>query len=122
MAESQDIQKIKELMTRYNSAQQAGCEAAAIRKQLVPLIKRTGLTKTKFDFGNRTIGFHSYNDYESITKKLIQSVIRDKYPQINAEQFSADLYAARKCKPVETLRAQNKTTSKSQNIQPSRNS
>jgi hypothetical protein len=33
---SQDTRKIKELMTRYNRAQQSGCEAIEIRKQLVP--------------------------------------------------------------------------------------
>jgi hypothetical protein len=105
---SDEILRIKELMTRYNRAQQAGCEATVLRRQLVPLLKNNGLTKTKFDFGDRTISYHTYNDYESITQRLIKAVIREKYPHINADQFVADVYGARKCKHIETVRAQNK--------------
>lgn len=98
------IDEIKDLMTKYNRAQQASTEAAAIRKRLVPLVKKAGLTKTKFDFGDRSISYHNYNVYDSITKNLIISVVRNKYPHINAEQLAADIYAARQRKPVETLR------------------
>lgn len=103
-----DLQKIKALMTRFNHAQLASCEATALRRQIVPLLKTAGLTKTKFDFGTRSVSYHTYNDYEAITQRLIKSVIRQKYPQINAEQFVKDLYAARQCKNIETLRVLNK--------------
>jgi hypothetical protein len=105
-AQAQEMERIKELMNRYNAAQRASCDAQAIRKQLVPLLKNTNLTKTKFNFGDRKIGFHSYNDYEGITQKLVKTVIAKKYPQINPEQFVQDLLAARKCKRVETLQVQ----------------
>jgi len=100
--------KIKELMTRYDQAQRASTEAAKLRKQLVALLKDSELTKTKFNFGDRNISFHRYNDYENVTQRLIRSVIVEKYPNIDANQFIADLYAARKSHPVETLRVQSK--------------
>ena len=55
------LQKIKELMTRYDQAQRASSEAAKLRRQLVPLLKDLELTKTKFNFGDRNISFHKYN-------------------------------------------------------------
>jgi len=103
-----NIAKIKELMARYHKLQQMRSELEAIRSQLIPLIKQEGLTKTKFDFGNQIIKYSNYNDYGSINKTLIRTVIGEKYPHINAEQFVADLYASRKCKHVETLVSQSK--------------
>lgn len=103
---SETTNKVKDLMARYDRAQRAGNEAASLRKQIVPLLKDAGLTKTKFNFGDRVIMYYNYNDYENITQKLVKSVIAQKYPQLNAEQFVADLYAARKCKSIETLRSQ----------------
>ena len=100
------LQKIKELMTRYDQAQRASSEAAKLRRQLVPLLKDLELTKTKFNFGDRNISFHKYNDYENVTQRLIRSVITEKYPGIDPSQFIADLYAARKSRSIETLRVQ----------------
>lgn len=100
--------RIKTLMNRYDQLQRSNNEAAALRKQLVQLLKQAELTKTKFNFGDRTISYHYYNNYENITQQLIRSVIKDKYPQINADRFLADVCAARKSKPAETLRVQTK--------------
>ena len=98
------MENIKELMTSYDKAQRAGSQAAIIRKQVIPLIKKANLTKTKFNFGDRNIFYHSYNDYEGITQRLIKSVIEEKYPHINSKQFISDLYTARKRKQIETLK------------------
>lgn len=100
------MDRIKELMTRYDQAQRASCEAAQLRKQLVPLLRSNNLTSTKFDFGDRSIKYHSYNDYENITQQLIRAVLREKYPQVDANRVIADICAARKSKKVETLRVQ----------------
>lgn len=100
------LQKIKELMTLYDQAQRASSETAKLRKQLVSLLKDAELTKTKFNFGDRNISFHKYNDYEKITQRLIRSVIVEKYPNIDADKFIADLYAARKSRSIDTLRTQ----------------
>ena len=99
-----DVQRIKELIASYNKAYQASQQLLSLRKQLVPLLKRADMVNTKFDLGDHTIGFHSYNSHESINKALIERVISAKYPQINAKQFIADLYAARKPKTLETIR------------------
>jgi hypothetical protein len=99
-----DIQRVKELMTSYNKAHQASQQMESIKKQLVPLLKRTGMVKTKFDFGDHSIGFHSYKSPESINKALIERVIKEKYPQINSKQFIYDLYTARNSKTLETIR------------------
>lgn len=105
-----DIQQIKELMAKYDQAHRAGLQAAILRKQLIPLLKNADLTKTKFNFGDRTINFHSYNDYENITQQLIKSVVKEKYPNVNAECLIGDIRAARKYKKIETLRVQRKTS------------
>ena len=97
------MDNIRDLMTRYNRAQQASLETTSLRKQLVPMLKGAGLTKTKFDFGDRTISYHVYSSYEELTQKLIKKVIADKYPQIDPDQFVKDVYAARAKKSVETL-------------------
>lgn len=93
-------------MHRYDKAQRATQEATALRKQIVPLLKEADMTKTKFNFGDRTISYHSYGDYEGITQALVRRLIREKYPEIDSEQFIADLWGSRKKKTVETLRAQ----------------
>jgi len=100
----EDVQRVKELIASYDKAYQASQQMAELRKQLVPLLKRTGMVKTKFDFGDHSIGFHSYGTHESINKALLERVIVSKYPQINAKQFIADVYAARKSKTLETIR------------------
>jgi hypothetical protein len=102
------MENIKELMTRYNKAQQGNQEATSLRKELIPLLKGAGLTKTKFDFGDRSISFHSYSNYEEVTQKLIRRLLIASYPQINPDQFIEDLYAARTKKSVETLRVQSR--------------
>lgn len=94
---------IKEKIRRYYEVQQASTEAAALRKQLVPLLKQAELTKTKFDFGDKTVGYDSYYDYESITQKQIRQVL-SQYPQIDADLFVKQVYDARKKKLVETVK------------------
>jgi 23S rRNA maturation-related 3'-5' exoribonuclease YhaM len=100
------MENIKGLMTRYNKAQQASQDAAALRKELVHLLKEEGLTKAKFDFGERSVSYHSYNKHEDITQKLIKRMIVDRYPQVNADNFMKDLNAIRTKKLVETLQVE----------------
>lgn len=107
---SELMTRIKTLMNRYDQVQRSSAEASTLRKQLVPLLKQAELTKTKFNFGDRTISYHYYNSYENITQQLIRSVISKKYPQINPDKFLDDLRAARKSTPTETLRVQSKKT------------
>jgi hypothetical protein len=99
------IDQIKSLMNKYNQAQQAAREADTLKKQLVPLLKAQNLTDTKFNFTDRSIGYHKYICKEEITQKLIKSVIQQKYPQINPDKFIADLCSARKSRTTETLKA-----------------
>lgn len=103
------MDNVKDLMNRYNKAQLASLEATRLRKQLIPLLKNEGLTKTKFDFGDRVIKYHNYTDHEGITQALIKNVIRQKYPQIDPDQFVKDLYGARSKKRIETIRVVSKT-------------
>ena len=63
------------------------------------------LTDTKFNFTDRSIGYHKYICKEEITQKLIKSVIQQKYPQRNPDKFIADLCSARKSRTTETLKA-----------------
>lgn len=107
------MEKIKELMTLYNKAQLASQEATALRKQLIPLVKSAGLTGTKFDFGDRSISYHNYHNYEDITQKLLKRVLAEKYPRMNAEQFIKDVYDSRIRKDVDTLRVHVSSNSKS---------
>lgn len=102
---STSMNEIKELMQQYDRAQRASQSVASIRKRLVLLLKQAGMTKTKFNFGDRNISYHTYGSYEELTQRLIRSVVKEKYPQIDSEQFIADLYAARKRRTVETLKA-----------------
>lgn len=104
MSSPQDLSQIKELMHKYDRIQRASQETASLRKKLIPMLKSAGLSKTKFNFGDRTIGLNTYNSYEEVTQRLIRSVIVDKYPQLDAEQFVTDLYAARKRRSIDTLK------------------
>lgn len=100
------MENIKQLMHKYDKVQRATQEAPALRKQIVPLLKEAGMTKTKFNFGDRTISYHSYGDYEGITQALVRRLVNEKYPEIDSEQFIADLWGSRKKRTVETLRVQ----------------
>jgi 5-methylcytosine-specific restriction endonuclease McrBC GTP-binding regulatory subunit McrB len=102
------MEKIKEMIHRYYTVQQASQEAAKLRKQLVPSLKEAGLTNTKFNFGDKNISYHSYNSHEEITQKMVRQFVQNKYPHIDAEQFVVDLWNTRKKKTVETIRVQTK--------------
>lgn len=102
------VEDIKSMIQQYNKAQQMSLLMAPLRKKLVPLLKENNMTKTKFNFGDRVICYHSRGCYEEITQGLIKKVIREKYPQLNAEQFVTDLYDSRKKKTVETLKVHKK--------------
>ena len=99
-----DLTHIKELLYKYDQSQRAGQEATKLKKQLVPLIKSAGLTKTKFNFGDRTIAYSTYSTHDDITQRLMRSVITKKYPQINVEQFITDIYGSRKRRTIDTLK------------------
>lgn len=108
------MQRVKNLIHRYNAAQQASAELTAIKKELVPLLKQQGLTATKFQFdnGRRYVEFHSYSKPEEITQTMIKSYVRRNYPNINADAFMTGLRQSRKKRVCETVRAVNAKSKK----------
>ena len=106
-----EIQEIKDTMDKFYNAQKASTEVAQLRRKLVVMLKKSDLTKAKFNFSDRTIQYSSYSSFEDITQKQIRQVINQYYPQISADNFVKQVYEARGKKIVETLKVTNKKSS-----------
>lgn len=98
-----DVTAVKDLVHQYYVAQKNGRKAAQLRKQLIPLLKKAGMTGTRFEFPDTVISYLSYNKPGNITQKLIKDVVLKYYPSINAEQFIKTLLAARVKRTIETV-------------------
>ena len=102
------MDRIKELVRRYNQAHKATAELTEIKKELVPLLKRAGLTATKFNFGDRSLSYSKYYAMDGPSQKLIKQYLYERHPNINADVFVTDLYAMRQRKLVETIKIDKK--------------
>lgn len=98
-----ELATVKDLVRRYNAAHEAYSELNNIKEQLLPLLIRHSLTKTKFSFGDRTLSYNKYNAYNGINKGCLREYLHNRHPTIDAEKFIEELYASRKQHSVETI-------------------
>jgi hypothetical protein len=95
---------IKALIKQYNQALEVSKQLPALRARIIPALKNEGMQNTKFNFGDYSIGYHSYNDHDGISQKLIKQVLTTYYPNVNSNEFMQRLLNERKLKKVETIK------------------
>jgi hypothetical protein len=96
------LEKIKPLMKEYHHALVAADRAAVLKLQLIPLLRDSQWSSTPFNFADRTIKYQSQERADSLSQRLINSVLRREYPEI-ADEVMHKILAARKRKTYETL-------------------
>jgi len=94
------IRKLYEKTKELDSLQQ---EIDDLKADLLIKIKEQGLTKTKFDFADKSIKYRQYVDKGQISQKLLSEVIIKNYPHIDATDFITSVLAARKPKEREII-------------------
>jgi hypothetical protein len=104
--------ELKQLVKRYNDAYEASKMLPELKARILPLIKSQNLQRIKFNFGSHSIGYHSYNDYDGVTQKMIKETLERYYPNINKDEFIKKLLSSRRQKQIETLRIQPQTQTK----------
>lgn len=97
-------QRLKELIHRYDQLNEQSRELYKMKKQIVAELKELNMTKCRFDFGDHSLKYCSFNDYEGITQKLIRETISREYPQVDAQKLTTKIAAGRKKRVVETFR------------------
>ncbi len=97
-------EELKQLVKRYNDAYEASKLLPELKARILPLIKAQNLQRIKFNFGSHSIGYHSYNDYDGVTQKMIKETLEMYYPNINKDEFMKRLLSSRRQKQTETLR------------------
>lgn len=97
-------EELKSLVRQYNQAYEASKMLPALRARIIPVIKSQRLERTKFNFGDHAIGFHSYIDNDGLTQKLVKETLDKFYPQINKDDFMKRMLSLRKQRSVETLK------------------
>lgn len=96
--------ELKSLIKQYNQAYESSKQLAVLKSRIIPALKRENMQSTKFNFGDYSIGYHSYNDHDSISQKLIKEALVKYYPTINTTEFMNRLLSERKLKNVETIK------------------
>jgi hypothetical protein len=95
---------LKALIKQYNQAYEASKQLPVLKARIIPALKNEGMLGTKFNFGDYSIGYHSYADHDAISQKLIKQVLSTYYPNINGNEFIQNLLRERKLKKVETIK------------------
>lgn len=73
----------------------------SLRQEIIPMLVKNNLTKTKFDFGDKIIYYKRQTDRAGLSQKLIKNFLESEYPEINHKQFMTGLLAS--CESKDTI-------------------
>jgi len=100
--------KLTDLYNHSSTKDKLVKEIDQLKKELVPLIKKNGLTQKKFDFGDKFLRYKTFTDHGSISQKLLRDVLDTYYPSVNKQEFMQRVLSMRNSKTKETIDVINK--------------
>lgn len=95
-------ERIAKLYARSKELDALQSEVDEMRAELVVQLRERGLTKTKFDFADKVVKYRKYVDHGQISQKLLRDVLKS-HPEIDGEEFMAQVLSARPSKEREVI-------------------
>lgn len=96
-------QDLTDLYNKSNEFDKLKSVIETLKGKLLQSLKERGMTRNKFDFGDKYIRYKKYNDSGQISQKLLKQVLTVHYPDLDAAEFMAHVLGSRTVKEREIV-------------------